>query len=139
MRSQGSQGCQKMCQHLLNLNLEILCAKIEPKFLKNCQNWKKNHQKKHVFLEFFQRLLNFASILAHKISKFEFSGCWHIFWYPWDLYGHVNSGDTRVLIFFVIFCDGGAALTDFFSLLWKRCPMSTLSVWSLKKCFCQYW
>ena len=31
-----------------------------------------------------------------------FSGSWRIFWHPWDPWGRVNSGDTRVLRFVTV-------------------------------------
>ena len=48
IRSQGSQGCQKMHQDPLNMPVEVWCAKIGPK-LKNIQKCLKNR----VFLTFF--------------------------------------------------------------------------------------
>ena len=86
----------------LNSNWEIWCANMEPKSLK--------HFKKTCFfddffaiLTVFRRLCNLGSILAHQTSKFKFRGSWHIFWHPWNPWGHVNSGDTRVqrFVFFI--------------------------------------
>ena len=101
----GSQGCQKMHQHPLNSNLEVWYTKIQPKFnnhQKTCQNWKISI-KKPCLLAVFWRLFNFGSILEHQSSKFKFSGCCCIFWHPLDPWWRVNSGDTRVLRFVMIF------------------------------------
>ena len=35
---QGSQGCLKMCQDPLNLNLDIWCANMDPKSLSNLRD-----------------------------------------------------------------------------------------------------
>jgi hypothetical protein len=42
---QGSQDCQKMCQHPLNSNLEVWCTKIEKLMLFYFfdQKWKNNN------------------------------------------------------------------------------------------------
>jgi hypothetical protein len=51
-RPQGSQGCQKMCQDLLNMPVEIWCAKIAPK-LKNIQK----SLRKQVIFDIFSSIL----------------------------------------------------------------------------------
>ena len=55
-------------------------------------------------------------------------------WHPRDLWGRVNSGDTRVLRFVLIILWRWRPLADF-SLLWKCCPMSALKSRSLKNVF----
>ena len=70
--------------------------------------------KKTCFFTAFQILCNLSSILVHQTSKFEFNGSWRIFWYPWDPWGHNNSGDTRVLRFVFDFCACQRHLVDFF-------------------------
>ena len=84
----------------------------------NHQNWRKN-----VFLDFFE----YSSIWgqAHQTSTGMFSGSWSIFWHPWDPWGHVNSGYTRVLRFVLIILWWWRRLADF-SLLWKCSPISAL-------------
>ena len=46
---QGSQGCQKMRQDLLNMPIEVWCAKIAPKL----KNIRKSLKKQGFFLTFF--------------------------------------------------------------------------------------
>ena len=86
IRSQRSQGCQKMHQDPLNMPVEVCCAKIAPK-LRNIQ---KSPRKQGLFdisssiLMVFWSLCLSGAILAHQTSNGMFSGSWPIFWPPWD-------------------------------------------------------
>jgi hypothetical protein len=124
---QGSQWCQKITFYFLQMKLFSFCAKIAPKRhkLQKTSKLKKKGQKKPCFLRHFQIFFNLRAILAHQTSTCMFSGSWRIFWHPWDLWGRINSGDTRVLRFVLIILWRWRRLADF-SFLWKCCPMSAL-------------
>ena len=92
---------------------------------KKHQNWRGKSQKKPCLLRPFQMFFNLGAILAHQTSTGMFSGSWRIFWHPWDPWGRINSGDTRVLRFVLIILWWWRRLADF-SLLRKCCPMSAL-------------
>ena len=126
-RPQGSQGCQKITFFFLQMKLFSFCAKIAPKRhkLQKPSKLKKKCQKNPCFLRLFQIFFNLGAILAHQTSTGMFSGSWRIFWHPWDPWGRINSGDTRVLRFVLIILWRWRRLVDF-SLLWKCCPMSAL-------------
>ena len=126
-RSQGSQGCQKISFYFLQMKLFFFCAKIAPKRhkIQKPSKLKKKCQKKPCFLRLFQIFFNLGAILALQTSTGMFSGSWRIFWHPWDPWGRVNSGDTRVLRFVLIILWRWRRLADF-SFLWKCCPMSAL-------------
>ena len=98
-RHQGSQGCQKITFYFLQMKLFSFCAKIAPKRhkLQKPSKLKKKCQKKPCFLRLFRIFFNLGAILAHQTSTGMFSGSWRIFWHPWDPWGRINSGDTRVL------------------------------------------
>ena len=66
------------------------------------------------FLGLFWIFLNLGAILAQQTSTGMFSGSWRIFWYPWDLWERINSGDTRVLRFVFDFFACQRPLADFF-------------------------
>ena len=83
---------------------------------KNHQNWRKN-VKKTCFLRLFWIFFKLGAILAHQTSCCMFSGSWRIFWHPWDPWGRINSGDTRVLRFVFDFFACQCPLADFFILL----------------------
>ena len=70
--------------------------------------------KKPCFLRLFWIFFKLGAILAHKISCCMFSGSWRIFWHPWDPWGRINSGDTRVLRFVFDFFACQRPLADFF-------------------------
>ena len=70
--------------------------------------------KKPCFLRLFWIFFKLGAILAHKTSCCMFSGSWRIFWHPWDPWGRINSGDTRVLRFVFDFFACQRPLADFF-------------------------
>ena len=115
IRPQGSQGCQKITFYFLQKKLFSLCAKITPKRHKfqKPSKLKKKMSKKPCFLRHFQIFFNLGAILAHQTSTGMFSGSWRIFWHPWDPWGRVNSGDTRVLRFVLIILRRWRRLADF--------------------------
>ena len=127
IRPQGSRGCQKITFFFLKMKLFSFCAKIAPKRhkLQKTSKLKKKKSKKPCLLRLFQIFFNFGAILAHQTSTGMFTGSWGIFWHPWDPWGCVNSGDTRVLRFVLIILWWWRHLADF-SLLRKCCPMSAL-------------
>ena len=70
--------------------------------------------KKPCFLRLFWIFFKLGAILAHQTSYCMFSGSWGIFWHPWDPWGRINSGDTRVLRFVFDFFACQRPLADFF-------------------------
>ena len=70
--------------------------------------------KKPCFLRLFWIFFKLGAILAHQTSCCMFSGSWRIFWHPWDPWGRINSGDTRVLRFVFDFFACQRPLADFF-------------------------
>ena len=61
------------------------------------------------FLKHFQIFFNLGAILAQQTSTCMLSVSRSICWHPWDLGERINSGDTRVLRFdLIFFCAGGA-------------------------------
>ena len=52
----------------------------------------------------------------------------------WGSWGRVNSADTRVLRFVLIYCDSGAALADFFTLMKMLSNVNFISM-AIKKRF----
>ena len=126
IRPQGSRGCQKITFFFLKMKLFSFCAKIAPKRhnFKKHQNWRKK-VKKPCLLRLFQIFFKLGAILAHQTSTGMFTGSWSIFWHPWDPWGRINSGDTRVLRFVLIILWRWRRLADF-SLLRKCCPISGL-------------
>ena len=75
-----------------------------------------------------KKLCNLGSILAHQTSKFKFNGSWRIFWHSWDPWGRINSGDNRVLRFFLIFLHV-SAIWRIFSFFSNWSQMSLLLIW----------
>jgi hypothetical protein len=122
----GVQGVSKIT-FFLEIKLVSFWAKIDPKRhkLQKPSKLKKKCQKNPCFLRLFRIFINLGAILAHQTSTGMFTGSWGIFWHPWDPWGRVNSGDTRVLIFVFFILWWWPRLVDF-SLLWKYCPMSAL-------------
>ena len=70
--------------------------------------------KKPCFLRHFWIFFKLGAILARQTSCCMFSGSWRIFWHPWDPWGRINSGDTRVLRFVFDFFACQRPLADFF-------------------------
>ena len=66
------------------------------------------------FLRHFWIFFKLGAILARQTSCCMFSGSWRIFWHPWDPWGRINSGDTRVLRFVFDFFACQRPLADFF-------------------------
>ena len=124
---QESQGCQKITIFFSKMKLFSFCAKIARKRhkLQKPSKLKKKCQEKPCFLRHFWIFFNLGAILARQTSTCMFSGSWRKFWHHWDLWGRVNSGDTRVLRFVFIILWRWRHLADF-SLLSKCCPMSAL-------------
>ena len=124
---QGSQGCQKITFYFLKMKMFSFWAKIALKIhkLQKPSKLKKKCQKNPCFLKYFWIFFNFGAILVHQTSTGIFSGSWRIVWHPWDLWGRVNSGDTRVLRFVLIILWQWRRLADF-SLLWKCCLMQEI-------------
>ena len=112
-------GVSNMRQGPLNTPFEVWCANIAPK-LKNIQNsarklcffW-------HFFFNFddFWSLCLLGAILAQRENSFICEKKNVIFWHPWDPWGRINSGDTRVLRFVFDFFACQCPLADFFILL----------------------
>jgi hypothetical protein len=125
--SQGSQRCQIICQHPLNSNLEVWCAKIEAK-LNNLQKIIKIEKKssKTMFSYSFLKIVQFwLNLSAPNLQMFN--GCWRIIRHSWDPWGRINSGKKfKSFKIFFDFLWQWHHPSGFFSLLWKCCPMSTL-------------
>ena len=94
IRSQRSQGYQKMRQDPLNMPVEVCCAKIAPK-LRNIQKSPRKQGLIDIFssiLMVFWSLCPLGAILAQKENIFICRKKNLIFWHPWDPWGRVNSG-----------------------------------------------
>ena len=98
IRSQGSQGCQKMLQDPLNMPVEVWCAKIAPK-LKNI--WK--YLRKQGFFDIFSSILMvflslclLGAILAQKENTFI---CEKKMWF-FDTPGTPGGGSIVERMFF---------------------------------------
>ena len=124
-------GVSKNRKFFLQIKLLSFCTKIAPKRhkLQKSSKLKKKMSKKPCFLRLFRIFFNLGAILAHQTSTGMFSGSWRIFWHPWDPWGRVNSGDTRVLRFVFDFSACQRHLADFFSLFSNWSQMSPLLIW----------
>ena len=83
IRSQRSQGCQKIRFFFLQMKMFSFCAKIAPRRHK-LQKTIKIEEKmlnKPCFLGLFWIFLNLGAILAQQTSTGMFSGSWGIFWH----------------------------------------------------------
>ena len=129
-RSQGSQGCHKIRFYFSKMKVLSFCAKIAPERHKLRKTIKigKKMSKNTCFLRLFWIFFNLRAILACQTSCGMFSGSWRIFWHPWDPWGRIHSGGTRVLRLFLIFLHD-SAIWRIFSFFSNGSQMSLLLIW----------
>ena len=118
----------------LQMKMFSFCAKIAPRRHKLQKTIKieEKMSNKPCFLGLFWIFLNLGAILAQQTSTGMFSGSWRIFWYPWDLWERINSGDTRVLRFVLIFFVTVAPPGGFFTFM-KMLPNVSFIIKTIKK------
>ena len=133
-RPQGSQGCQKIRFFFLQMKMFSFCAKIAPRRHKLQKTIKieEKMSNKPCFLGLFWIFLNLGAILAQQTSTGMFSGSRRIFWHPWDLWERINSGDTRVLRFDLIFFVTVAPPGGFFTFM-EMLPNVSFIIKTIKK------
>ena len=73
-------------------------------------------------------------ILAHQTAKFKLSGQFRFSRHPWGPWGRLSSGVICIWKIYQLFCDSGAALVDFFTLM-KMLPNVSFISMVIKKVF----
>ena len=86
------------------------------------------------FLMVFWSFWVLSPILAHQTVKFKLSGQFRFSRHPWGPCGRLNSGVICIWKINQLFCDSGAALVDFFTLM-KMLPNVSFISMAIKKVF----
>ena len=82
----------------------------------------------------FWNLWVLGPILAHQTARFKLSGQFRFSRHSWGPWGHLSSRVISIWKIYQLFCDNGAALVDFFTLM-KMLPNASFISMAIKKVF----
>ena len=107
---------------------------LKARIAKKTSEMTRKTTKNDVFLMVFLNFWVLSPILVHQTAKFKFSGQFCFSRHPWGPWGHLSSGVICIWKIYQLFCDSGAALVDFFTLM-KMLPNVSLISMFIKKMF----